>query len=69
MTFFYCTSIFLPLTLSDGILRKAREVVHGLANPLDVVDYLYGDTDPPVLTETMREEIKVGDNRFDVRGV
>ena len=43
----------------EAIRKNYTKVQQGLGNPLDVVDYLYSDIDPPLLTETMREDIKV----------
>ena len=43
----------------EAIRKNYTKVQQGLGNPLDVVDYLYSEIDPPLLTESMREEIKV----------
>ena len=43
----------------EAIRKNYTKVQQGLGNPLDVVDYLYSDIDPPLLTESMREDIKV----------
>ncbi|XP_056005199.1 caspase-2-like isoform X2 [Ostrea edulis] len=43
----------------DAIRRNYSFFKNNIADPLDVVEYLYGETDPPILNENLKDQIKV----------
>jgi hypothetical protein len=43
----------------NAIRRNYRYFTNNIADPLDVVEYLYGETDPPLLTHNQKDEIQV----------
>ena len=44
----------------DCIRRNYSFFKNNIADPLDVAEYLYGDTTYPIITDNQKEMIKVG---------
>lgn len=44
----------------DSIHRNYSYFIENIADPHDVAQYLFGETNPPIITDEYLDEIKVG---------
>lgn len=44
----------------NSIRRNYSYFKNNIADPLDVAEYLFGETNPPIITDNQKEQIKVG---------
>lgn len=43
----------------NSIRRNYSYFKNNIADPLDVAEYLFGETNPPIITDNQKEQIKV----------